>query len=382
MVAAGSTGLAQPQVQARSAGEESRDERLAPRFQGFDLAVSLTDSTGLSFAPGSYYNVLSLWLEPSFHLGRRLLPGTWWAPFAVSLRMPIDFELSSNDPRFRGPGFSSASLYATPEAIPIAVVRDASLAAWGTTDGAVRNPVQVGDLWLTVQHPKLFKVPALDVVVGASLRLVAPVSPQSRNTGLVTTTSLGVFLDRVLGPLDVNYAGRFAKYFFTRTSPAIASSLPDPVINGQTTELWRPSSTGIPNPDYGYIHALGAAVQLPWGLSLGASYTLFHVKPLPLSGCGVPDVPTADVCTDGPAVGPVAQGTWRHDQAFQANLDWTGGPVTLSLGLSTFRGLRAPDGTVAQPFVHVTRDNATTLYLSVSTSAEELARALDKESKP
>ena len=49
---------------------------------------------------------------------------------------------------------------------------------------------------------------------------------------------------------------------------------------------------------------------------------------------------------------------------------------SLGLGLSTMRPVRTPDGHLANPFWWATRDNYSSVYLSLYVNAEALASAL------
>jgi len=55
---------------------------------------------------------------------------------------------------------------------------------------------------------------------------------------------------------------------------------------------------------------------------------------------------------------------------------------TVGVGISTFQPIRRPDGTLANPFVRYSRDNYTTVFLSLSVSAEAVAEALRRDRRP
>lgn len=373
----GTVGSEAPAASVVSPAPQEPKPTDALHFGGLDLGVSLADVSGLYFHRESYYNVLNLQLDPSFALGRVLAGAeSWWAGLTIAARLPFEFELSSSEPGFRGTTFTSRQLYGNPEGIPIA---QAQAPGPGQIEGAVRRPVRVNDMWLELAHGKLVTIPGVGVELSASLRGVIPTSSASRNQGLLTAPSLGLGLGRAFGPLELSYDGRFTKYFFTRTSPAIVGAQSTVLVNGKEEPTWRPGSTGTTNPDYGFVQGLTAALHLPKGFGLSVSYFLFHTRPLPLSGCAVPGVELANVCTDGPLVGPVVQNAWRHEQAFAASVDYDPGPFALSLGLATLRGLWASDGKVAQPFVFINAYNYTTVSLTVTSSPETIARFATKE---
>jgi hypothetical protein len=84
------------------------------------------------------------------------------------------------------------------------------------------------------------------------------------------------------------------------------------------------------------------------------------------------------MCAEQPRFGG---SNWRNDHWFLASVDWSRGPVSLSLGLSTYRPLIETNGTLSQPFLELNRSNASTVYLSFSTSAEQLVDAFTEEKK-
>jgi hypothetical protein len=347
---------------------------------GFDLHLTIFNSSGVYFGSEGYTNSFTLWLEPSFALGKRIAKGRWLEPLTISARVPFEFEVVGSDPRFRGTGFSSPTLFSNPEQLPITQAQQPSS---GQVDGTVHQAALIEDTWLSVSHPKLFTVPKLGVVFGGGLRAVLPTSSSSRNAGLITAGSVGVFAEREFGPVEISYAVRPTKYFFSRPIPAISSTPGTFELNGKQEPTWQPGSTGVPNPDWAIVHGLSVDVKLPKGLSVSATYYLFHVSPNHPSTCTVEGVPTANVCLDGPLVGDVRHDAMRTDQWFLASIDWKTPIVTAGLGLSTYRPLQDTNGKLAQPFFVSNRNNYTTVYLSLTFSAEELAQLIrHPEKKP
>ena len=235
----------------------------------------------------------------------------------------------------------------------------------------------LGDLWFGISHSKLYVIPKLDVTLAGNVRAVIPTSVTSRNSSLITTVSLGLSAEREFGPLTLSYVFRPAKYVYAHSSPAPVPLTESVQINGRDTPLWRPDSTGYTNPNFGFSHALELSAKLPLGFSLSASYVLSQVAPLPLSGCAVESVPTADVCRDGPLVSDLRGSAWREDHWFSAQADYEWKAFTCSLGLSTYRPLRAPNGSISQPFWSANRNNYTTVFLSVATSLSGVAELFD-----
>ena len=341
-------------------------------FKGFDLRLTVFSSSGVFFGAEGYTNTLTLWFEPSYALGKQLFAGKFLEPLTVGLRLPLEVELAGTDPRFRGPSFSSSALFGSPEQAVLA----SAAAQNRQIDGTEHRPVVVGDTWLSVSDPKLFVIPRVGIEVGAGARFVLPTSASSRNAGLVTAASLGVFADKQLGPVNLSYAARPTKYFFTRAVPEIHGTSETVLVNGKQETLWRPPSTGVPNPSWGVVHGASVEVELPRHFALSLNYYLLHTAPYRPSQCLVDGTPGADVCRDGPLVGDVRGDAMRVDQWFLASADWRAAFATFSLGVSTFRPLVDPDGKVAQPFFVSNRNNYTTLYLSMVVSAEQLAQAV------
>ncbi len=377
-----------------SEGAEDNVTRSGPlRLRGFDLELSIISSSGVYFGAEAYTNTLSFAFEPSFAIGRRFFEGRWLSPLLLSAHVPVEIELTGSDPRFRGRGFGSPTLIDTPEQAPIA---QAQVPPSGQISGAVRDPVLLGDTWLGLTHGKLFVIPKALITFGTGLRAVLPTSAASRNAGLITAASVGVFADRYFGPLNVGYSVRPTKYFFTRSAPAIRPLSDTVLVNGREEPVYRPVSTGAFNPDWGLVHGLNASLELPRQLSLNASYLLLHVAPLRPGTCEVEGTPGANTCVDGPKVGATNPGALHHDQWFTFEADWKPKLLTVALGVSTYRPVmqttsqprQSADGcasttsceaitarSVAQPFLSFDRNNYTTLYLSITASAEQLAQA-------
>ncbi len=352
-------------VEARGGGGELH-------FGGFDFGLTTFFSSGLYFAPEAYTGSLTFWLEPSWSFGRRFLKGTWFEPMLVAVRLPVELELAGNDARFRSTEFATPALFG---GLPEESLLQAP--GFGLVDGLARRPVILGDTWINLIHGKLFTIPKLGISVASSLRWALPTSVTSRNSGFVSSLSIGFIADKTFGPLHLTYVFRPAKYFYERTTSAIRGTQDTVVVNGRTESTWRPSSTGVANPNFGFINGLSASVELPKGFSLSASYFLFNIMPFANGPCVVPGVPQA-MCAEQPRFGG---SNWRNDHWFLASVDWSRGPVSLSLGLSTYRPITETNGAVSQPFLELNRSNASTVYLSFSTSAEQLVDAFTEEKK-
>ncbi len=372
-VAAKDTATSTERARGSQGFVENRGGSGEMRFGGFDFGFTSYLSSGVFFAPESYTLTMTFWLEPSWRFGAVFFKDTWFEGLSLAARLPVELELTGSDGRFRGTAYTSATFFNSQEGL-------AQLAPQaGLVDGPAHTPVILGDLWLSLIQGKTLTIPGVGISLANSLRLALPTSQGSRNAGYVAGLSLGFIFDKSLGPVHLTYVFRPAKYFYARAVPERTGSVDTAVINGRTETLWRPPSTGVANPSFGFINGLSASVELPLGFSISSSYFLFNIMPFPLGECAVQGVPQA-TCAEQPAFGG---SQWRNDHWFLASVDWTKGPVSLSLGLSTYRPINQPDGKLAQPFFESSRNNSTTVYLSFSTSAEQLVDSLaPREKKP
>lgn len=352
---------------ATAAKNTDRDALL----KGFDLSLTVFNSSGVYFGAEGYTNTFTLWVEPSFAIGARLFRGSWLEKLSFSARLPIEAEVIGNDARFRGTGFASSALY-NPEALAVIDSQP------GAVDGAAHRTAILGDAWLSLAHGRLFTIPGLAVDASSSLRAAIPTSTGSRNAGLLTALGLGLNLERkFFERLSLGWSGRATKYFYSRTHGSIAPLGTTFELNGNPEVTWTPSSTGIANPDYGFINGFFASLELPRGFSLEASYFLSNTKPYPNNGgCRPIDLAGVDTCADGLAVSrSITPSPWRNEHWFTASVDFKHSFWGLSLGLSTFRQLestfnsRAPTNAAFES----SRNNYTTIYLSLSASAEGFA---------
>ncbi|MBL8919996.1 MAG: hypothetical protein JNJ54_14115 [Myxococcaceae bacterium] len=351
-------------VEARGAGGEAR-------FGGFDFGLTTFFSSGLFFAPESYTASLTFWLEPSWRFGAKLLPGTWFESMLLAVRLPVEVELTGSDARFRGASYVPGSFFNTQEGL-------AALSPQvGVVDGTARQPVILGDTWISLIQGKTLTIPVVGITLANSLRLALPTSLSSRNTGFISSLSLGFIFDKTLGPVHLTWVFRPAKYFYESAVSSKSRAPSTFMLNGRTETTAPPMTTGVANPDFGFINGLSTSVELPLGFSVSASYFLFNIMPYPLAPCVVAGVPQAD-CSEQPKFGG---SQWRNDHWFLFSVDWAKGPVSLSLGLSTYRPINQPDGKPSQPFLEINRSNASTLYLSFTTSAEQLVDSLAPEKK-
>jgi hypothetical protein len=366
---------------AAAQANELTAEEAAPKthtLKGFDLDVTLTESSGVEFASEAYENVLAVTLDPRFHLGTQLFKGGWAEPLSLSASLTIDGELSGNSGSYRGASFATPALRRdAPETVQFAqAAQDAAATPANSVDGTNRRAL-VSDLRLSVSHEKLLTIPWVGVQVAASARVVLPTSSYSRNIGLRAAPSLSAGLHRTLGPVELRWDIRGTYFFVASTTAPVVGPAGTVSVGGLDVTPERFASTGSPNSSHALVNTVAVSVELPANFSVAAEYSLSNLWKQPLGACAVPGVPTADVCTSGQQLGMVQSLGQSDSQSFWLEAGWKlNAWGSLGLGLSTMRPVRAPNGLIANPFLQVNRDNYSSIYLSLYVNAEALASAL------
>lgn len=342
-----------------------------PVLKGFDVSLTVFNSSGVFFGEGGYTNSLTFWVEPSWAFGQRFFKDTWFKHLSLNLRFPIEVQLAGNTADFGG------THYATP------APRDEGPAVYNpetvaiTRQGAPApgaNPVILRDMFIQLAHSHLFTIPGLGIDVMSSLRAGLPTSTGSRNAGLITSLGLAFILERkFFDRFSLGYMVRPTKFFFSSTHGPIRHN-PEPVyVNGNPEPTYKPASTGVANADFMILNGVWAALELPKGFGVSVNYFTFNTKPFENNGgCNPIGVAGVDTCAAGAALGSI-QNQWRNEHWFLASVDYHHSFWSLSLGLSTFRTILTTDRKVSQPFFESNRNNATSIYLSFTASAEGLA---------
>ena len=343
-------------------------EEADPVLKGFDVSLTIFNSSGVYFRDGGYTNSLTFWVEPSYALGQRFFKNTWFQHLSFNLRLPIEVQLAGNTADFGGtqyapqPEGDQAPVY-NPETVSI------------TRAPAPRsNPVILRDMFVQLAHTHLFRIPGLGIDVMSSLRAGLPTSTASQNAGFITSLGLAfIFEKRLFDRLSLGYMVRPTKYFFSRTHGGIKRFDAPVYVNGNPEPTLEQNSTTVANADFMILNGVWAALELPKGFGVSLNYFTFNTKPFDNNGgCNPVAVAGVDTCADGAALGNI-QGQWRNEHWFLASVDYHRSFWSLSLGLSTFRPMLTTDRNVSQPFFESNRNNATTIYLSFSASAEGLA---------
>jgi hypothetical protein len=360
------------------------------RLFGFGGNISVYDSTGITGPAESYSNQLSFFFSPTWHIGKALLKDTWFNKMSMGARLVVSGELSGNDPSFRGQLYSSTSLF-TPGAGGLP--DDLNPGFNGVVRGAPANQINgteriwtVSDLWYNVDLPSVYKIPVLGVGISANLRAVIPTSQLSRNNGLLFGLSPSLSLSRAWfkGKFSVAYIARFTKFWFDSAYPKY-NAISDTVnVNGRQETTYQPSTTGAVNREWSVWNALNVNYNPTDKLSISALFLLIHTFGYPNStNCTVPGVPTANLCTDGQAVGDVVgpgqrvqvDSSWFQFSVGYDVLPW----LNLGVGLSTFQNVRNNGLGFANPFLRTTPTvNATTIYAGPSINFETLYSSLVK----
>lgn len=368
--ALGSRGAADAEAQADV-------DKPEPSLGGFDFSLTLYDYSGLETSPEAYENMLGFTFEPSFALGKRLFKGRWAEELHLSGYWAVWSELVGNDARFRGATFNSPTVMNdAPEQVAIAQARAPAENTEYRFEGLSRRAA-TSDVFVTLDHDKVYVLPLLNVVLGADLRLTLPASAASFSAGLRFAPALGLSARREFGPVTVRYGARLVQFFYASTVAPVATD-PDPVVvNGQEVQPFRPSTTDGFNPNRALQHRLIVSAALPKKFGVSFMYALFHTWLHAPTQCSVAGVPTADLCASGSTLNPSNRGQQLDGHYFNADLSYAVTDyLSLSLGLSTFRPVRLPNGAISNPFISINRNNFSTAYLSMSASAEALVSAV------
>lgn len=356
--------FAQAPFQGPAAGNNADDALL----HGFDLDLTLNHSSGLYTGAEGWLNQTSLYITPSYALGRHFRD-TWAEGLVASARVLMNAEISGNDASVRGRHYATTSLLGS-----AGTARADGVPARGI-DGLEREIVFF-DTWFDVAHPEAWKIPVIDTTVSLGLRVVLPTSKSSRTSGMLFAPSFLVGLSRSFGPFSIDAAERVVGYVNARTSGGI-DRIEEPVeVNGQLVMPWQADSNGSRNPTWGLVHALNAGFDVGHGVSLSTSWWMYSDFVYLPESCPLEGVAGADPCRDGALLGEVRNPAQRDFQYFQLSASWQHSDWgNVGFGLSTFQPTRMPDGSIANPFLRITRDNWSSLWLSYSVTAEALTKA-------
>jgi hypothetical protein len=366
---------------------------------GFDMDLTLSDSSGLNTVGQNYRNELSAYFEPRWAAGKRLFPASAvWHKLSLSGRFVLTRALSGTSDESFGGSVSSGPLTPCSNVIP-------------SSDGGVVDPTQVrrcnpdaasrrtdySDVWLTAGLPRFATIPRTSVDVSTSLRLALPTSAQSRfqslRFGLTGTGGLG--RDFLGGKLRLIYTLGVTKNFHAYSTPGI-----DPGGSGAAGEVGgNPSSglagTGISNlygdptrvgqsgynTSFSLANALSAHLELAekWSGDIlylwNDGFTYGHDCMVGLA----PEL-SVDSCQTGAAVAGASHSSvesrgHKRAQVFWVTASYAFRPwLNFSLAWVTWAPREKPDTSYRQPFISVDYNAFTSVMLSATTSLEEVAR--------
>jgi hypothetical protein len=359
-------------------GTPTTDEE--PRMGGFDLDLTLSDSSGLNAVGQNYRNELSLYFEPRWSLGRVMMPrSALWNKLSLSARFVVTQALAGTGDESFGSGVRTGPQGTCSNLVP-------------SSDGAVVDPTQVrrcnppaagrrtdySDLWLTAGVPSLVTIPRAQLDVPASLRLVLPLSAQSRfqtlRFALTGTTGLAraVWSDRV----RFNYTLGFTKNFHAYSTPGLDRA----PLGGISNTYADPSRVGVGgfNTSFSLANAASAHVTFTERWSGDVLYmwtdgfTYAHRCTIEASGQSVDTCRTGAVVAASSASEITGRGHKRA-QVFWVTASYTVAPwLDLSLAWVNWAPRQKPDSSYRQGFISTDYNAFTSVMLSATTSLDKL----------
>jgi hypothetical protein len=362
------------------------------RFGGVMLDLTVMDSTSLNLA--NYSNQAIVYISPIWPMGRIFLKETPFSRLTLSGRWVLTRNFAGYEPNTVTP---SGDLGYSPRCSNIAQgtngVLDPNSVQRCVTNADYR--ITPGDVWLTVANPALYKIPAVDVVVTPSLRLILPASYESffatLRFGTTATVNLsrGFFADQ----LTLSAAFGFTKYFHASTTPATDGLAPEEV-DGPVTAGYRASQigsnsanfyvdpsragSGSMNPSFAHSQMLSldyAPASQP-KLSFNLIYYWLHLFSYEATQCLVEVAGQSyDVCAAADRVAKVSNGVGTAGRAvsdlqmfylagnYQAT-PWLG----FTLSWTTFAPQRMPDNSFRQGFISTDYNAFTSVALGATFS--------------
>jgi len=367
------------------------------RFHGLTFHVTLADGTGLNAVGHNYRNDLNLYLEPAWHAGKRFFARSRFQSLSISARWLVTRNLAGTD---------ESNVNGSANAGPQGSCSDVSPSTAGTIDpgqAGYCNPqandrrTDYGDLWLTARNPRVYTIPKLLVELNPAVRVILPVSAESRFETLLFSVmaSLGLSRSFLTDRLSVSYTFGFTKYFHQYTTPQIdgakagatasqGGNASDGAFGAGISNFYSdPTRSGTicgHNPSFGFMHLFGGAYKLSrrWSFEalyfLLSSYAYGHACTVTVSGLSV------DTCASGDRVAAgsgssLSRPGHRDTQilwltaSYQA-LPWLG----VFLSYINWAPLLYPDSSYRQPFFSTDYSAFTTIQLGATVTVEALIR--------
>jgi hypothetical protein len=376
------------------------------RMHGFDLSLSISDSTGLNAVGQNYRNELGLSIEPRWSVGKvylkdkgvlskLTLTGRFVLNRAFAGTSDEGFGTEVND----GPNGGCSNL------VP-------------SENGGVIDPRQVqycnpkansrrtdySDISLGASLPKVATIPRIKVDVSPGLRLGIPISKQSRFSSLRLGTGASVAFGRTfLGDkLRAGYSFGFTKNFHkystagldadsTGGTAAEAGGNPySPVSGVGTSNLYatpdRVGMTGF-NTSFSFSNSISASYKINDSWSVDGLYmwtdgfSYGHTCEITVEGV------TQNTCDRGMDVAAASGSdtTSRGHRKGQvlwltASYDWRPW-LGFSLAWATWAPRLKPDSSFRQGLISTDYNSFTSVILSASTSLDEVLKAVGHDPK-
>jgi hypothetical protein len=362
------------------------------------MDLTLSDSSGLNAVGQNYRNELSAYFEPRWVAGHALFHDSGvLGKLTLSARFVLTRALSGTGDESFGTSVASGPLTPCSDVIPSA-------------NGGVIDPGQVrrcnpqaadrrtdySDIWLTAGLPRVATIPRAAIDVSTGLRVVLPVSAQSRfatlRFGLTGTAGLSrAFLG---DKLRLIYTLGVTKNFHAYTTPGLDPGPGGPAGDVGSNPSGGLAGTGISNlyADPTRVGQGGINTSFSLANSLSAHLTLSerwsgdilylwtdgfsygHACMVDLSGLAV------DSCRTGAAVAAssgtdVAARGHKRGQVFWLTASYSFRPwLSFALAWVNWAPREKPDTSYRQPFVSTDYNAFTSVMLSATTSIEEIAR--------
>jgi hypothetical protein len=373
---------------------------------GFDVDLTLSDSSGLNTVGENYRNELSMYLEPRFALGKRLFKESKvWSKLSLSGRFVLTRGLTGTSEEGFGSNVNAGPLVPCSSPTPSA-------------EGGLIDPNQVArchpaansrrfdysDIWLNLGLPRFAKIPAANIDVSTSLRFVIPTSAESQFATLrfATSASLGFSKAFLHDKLRVGYNFGASKNFHGYSTAGInrdqnggaaeqggnsASPISGTGLSNFYADPTR-AATGTFATSYSFSNGLSAhyTVNSKWDADLLYLWTDGFTYP---HHCDY-SLPAIDVntCTTGAEVAgnsgtSITAIGHRRAQVLWATVNYSFRPwMQLSLAWVNWAPREKPDSSYRQPFYSTDYNAFSSVILSVSTSIEEVAKRWRKSSPP
>jgi len=377
------------------------------RMYGFDLNLSMSDSTGLNAVGENYRNELGLFIEPRWSVGKVFLKDKgFWSKLTLAGRFVLNRAFAGTSDEGFGDQVNAGPNGGCSNVIP-------------SGNGGVINPNDVqychpaansrrtdySDLGVSASLPRLATIPRIKVDVSPGLRFTIPVSEQSRFAGLRLGTTASLAFGRAfLGDkMRAGYSFGFTKNFHEYTTPGLPN--PDggtaaeagtnpysPVSGVGTSNLYAdPSRVGMSgfNTSFSFSNSVSASYKINDSWSVDGIYmwtdgfSYGHDCDVRVSSFD-----TQNTCMSGSAVAgnsgtDVSNGRGhRKGQVLwlTASYDWKPW-LGFSLAWATWAPRLKPDSSFRQPIVSTDYNSFTSVILSASTSLDEVLKVVGHEPK-